>query len=34
LVEKRSEPWMKSRSDFLAATENDGLGFEVTEIKT
>ncbi len=34
LVEKRGESWVKGSEDFLTITENDGLEFEVTEIKT
>ncbi len=34
LVEKVGEPWVKDSADFLTLSEDDGLEFEVTEIKT
>jgi hypothetical protein len=34
LVEKRNEPWVKVSADFLTIVDDDGLQFEVTEIKT
>jgi hypothetical protein len=34
LVERRGEPWVKGSAGILTIAEEDGLEFEVTEIKT
>ncbi len=34
LVKKIGQPWVKDSADFLTITDDDGLKFEVTEIKT
>jgi hypothetical protein len=34
LVEKIGQPWVKDRADFVTIVDDDGLKFEITEIKT
>jgi hypothetical protein len=34
LVEKIGQPWVKDSADFVTIVDDDGLKFEITEIKT
>ncbi len=34
LVEKIGQPWVKDSTDFVIIVDDDGLKFEITEIKT